>query len=270
MLSRVLRSHKVASLCLKSGGAELICSLPQGCRFDGNTAATTMILRRMLEDPSTLQTLMQTDIRATLAKLSRQSRGLARAGAGARPVPLRAFLDQMASLISRDPLTFLKAAATSIKIVLPSPEQTGIMRTTKQVMVELLPADIRAKNSKIVAEKFGAGGSGSSHHHSSGDREKRHSLTGAPGSAKRGRSATKAKAPSKDKDTDKAPKAASSKSISPRRASRRSLSPKKDSQRKQIALNGSPANHITSLLFTEMVKSYDQRSSSRSTVISEA
>lgn len=268
LLSRVLRSHKVASLCLKSGGAELICSLPRGCRFDGNTAARTMILRRMLEDPSTLQTLMQTDIRATLAKLSRQPRGLARAGAGARPVPLRAFLDQMASLISREPLTFLKAAATSIKIVLPSPEQTGIMRTTKQVMVELLPADIRAKNSKIVAEKFGAGGGGSSHHHSGGDREKRHSFTGAPGSAKRGRSATKAKAPSKDKDTDKAPKAASSKSISPRRASRRSLSPKKDSQRKQIALNGTPANHIASLLFTEMVKSYDQRSSSSTTDVS--
>jgi len=261
LLSRVLRSHKVASQCLKSGGAELVCSLPRDCRFDGNMSATTMILRRMLEDPSTLQTLMQTDIRATLAKLSRQPRGLARTGASARPVPLRTFLDQMASLVSRDPLTFVKAAATSIKIVLPSPDQTGNMRATKQVKVELLPADVRAKNSKIVAEKFGAGGSGSTHHHGGGDREKRQSLTGAPGSAKRGRTATKGKVAAKDKD--KASKPANSKSISPRRASRRSLSPKKDSQRKQIALNGTPANHITSLLFTEMVKSHDdQRSSS--------
>ena len=266
LLSRVLRSHKVASQCLKSGGAELICSLPKDCRFDGNTAATTMILRRMLEDPSTLQTLMQTDIRATLANLSRQPRGLARTGATTKPVPLRAFLDKMASLISRDPLIFVKAAASSIKIVLPSPDQTGIMRTStsKQILVELLPTDVRAKNSKIVAEKFAVGGNGGPHNHG-GDREKRQSLTGAPGSAKRGRSATKTKPSSKEKDKDKVkpPKSSTpSKSTSPRRASRRSLSPKKDSQRKQIALNGTPANHITALLFTEMVKSYDQRSAS--------
>jgi len=251
LLSRVVRSHKVASQCLKSGGAELICSLPKECRFNGNTEAMTMVLRRLLEDSTTLQTLMETEIRATLAKQARQPRGTSRNAVGTK-VPLKTFLQQMTSLICRDPLVFLRAAAISVKIDVDSSSVRN-----GQAQVELLSAEVRAKNAKLLADRLGGSSTGKS---GQSDRERRQSLPSTTyGSApKRGRAASKSKSPH-------ASKACKSKSPHRSSGSRRSLSPKKDGfQRKQITLNGTPANHVTALLFTEMIKAFEHKSSKNS------
>lgn len=65
LLLRLLRTHKMSSHCLQIGMDDAILSLPKECRFTGNSGLVTLILRRLLEDESTLQAMMETEIRST-------------------------------------------------------------------------------------------------------------------------------------------------------------------------------------------------------------
>uniref|UniRef100_A0A7S4S0Y2 HECT-type E3 ubiquitin transferase n=1 Tax=Ditylum brightwellii TaxID=49249 RepID=A0A7S4S0Y2_9STRA len=262
LLTRVLRSHKLASQCLRMGGAELLLSLPSESRFTGNTGLATVFLRRMLEDEATLQTAMETEIRGTVAKLhKKQNRGSTRDNDRPR-VTSRSFMQSMTPLICRNPLVFLKAAATSVRV---DPVTTGSGSGQKRIV--LLSAEERAKNIKALDSYFRNNTSSapsSSGNNNSGQSTKKQSLKGhVPGSSpphKRGRSTQKTKSPQISR---------SLKSKSPHRSlSRRGSSPKKTPKKekqeksnalstihrkKQVALNGTPANHITSLLLTEII-----------------
>eukprot|EP00551_Chaetoceros_affinis_P008535 CAMPEP_0203678172 /NCGR_PEP_ID=MMETSP0090-20130426/31000_1 /ASSEMBLY_ACC=CAM_ASM_001088 /TAXON_ID=426623 /ORGANISM="Chaetoceros affinis, Strain CCMP159" /LENGTH=291 /DNA_ID=CAMNT_0050545309 /DNA_START=342 /DNA_END=1217 /DNA_ORIENTATION=- len=142
VLTKTLRSQKLASHCLRMGGAELLLSLQRKSRFNGHISLITLALRRMVEDENTLQTIMESEIRSTVTKLvKKKSRG---PDSNSHTISSRSFIENISPLICRDPIIFLKAAATSIKLSRdPSTNSNG-------KLLELLPADERAKKYKSL------------------------------------------------------------------------------------------------------------------------
>jgi len=250
LLSSVLRSHKLASSCLKLGAAEQILSLPASCRFDGSTGVVSVILRRMLEDESTLQVSMETEIRGTVIKLhKKQNSGSANNTDNERPyASARPFIQAITPLICRDPFIFLKAAASSIKF-----EKSDSGATNGAARIILLSSEERTKHSKALLELSGSTHlSGSSFNNSTCLKKPGHNSSSTQ---KKGSSHS-----SKNQSTSK-----SSKNKSPRHPQlKRGKSPsrlKRDrsdkrpgaSAKRTISVNGSPSNHITSLLLSEMI-----------------
>ncbi|XP_024977054.1 E3 ubiquitin-protein ligase UPL2-like isoform X1 [Cynara cardunculus var. scolymus] len=108
LCSTLTRTHSVAVSFLNAGGLPLLLSLPAGSLFVGfdNVAAT--IIRHILEDPQTLQQAMESEIRqSVLTAANRQSNG--------RLTP-RSFLLNLTSVISRDPVIFMRAAQSVCQI----------------------------------------------------------------------------------------------------------------------------------------------------------
>uniref|UniRef100_A0A2P2M8T8 HECT-type E3 ubiquitin transferase n=1 Tax=Rhizophora mucronata TaxID=61149 RepID=A0A2P2M8T8_RHIMU len=100
LCARLTKTHALALLFLESGGLAALFSLPRSCVFPGYDTVVSAIIRHLLEDPQTLQTAMELEIRQTLS-------GIPRAG----HISPQTFLTSMASVISRDPVAFMKAAA---------------------------------------------------------------------------------------------------------------------------------------------------------------
>ncbi|XP_043690385.1 E3 ubiquitin-protein ligase UPL1-like isoform X2 [Telopea speciosissima] len=103
LCARLTKTHAIAMQFLESGGLAAVFSLPRSCFFPGYDSVASVIVRHLLEDPQTLQTAMEFEIRQTLTGI------LSRHGGRLSP---RAFLTSMASVISRDPVIFMKAAAS--------------------------------------------------------------------------------------------------------------------------------------------------------------
>ena len=110
LMVRLLRSRQLASSCLQMGGADAIL-----CHFPGNGSVVTLILRRMLEDENTLHTMMETEIRSVVAKIYRKQHPSHTASMQPK-VNLKSLMQALAPLICRDPVVFLKAIASSVKI----------------------------------------------------------------------------------------------------------------------------------------------------------
>ncbi|XP_044474315.1 E3 ubiquitin-protein ligase UPL1-like isoform X2 [Mangifera indica] len=100
LCARLTKTHVLALQFLENGGLAALFSLPRSCFFPGYDAVASAIIRHLLEDPQTLQTAMELEIRQHLS-LNRHS---------GRSLP-RTFLTSMAPVISRDPVIFMKAAA---------------------------------------------------------------------------------------------------------------------------------------------------------------
>lgn len=98
--ARLTKTHALALLFLEKGGLVALFTLPRSCFFPGYDTLASAIIRHLLEDPQTLQTAMELEIRQTLT-------GNRHAGR----VSPRSFLTSMAPVISRDPGVFLKAAS---------------------------------------------------------------------------------------------------------------------------------------------------------------
>ncbi|KAH7660208.1 E3 ubiquitin-protein ligase HUWE1 protein [Dioscorea alata] len=102
LCARLTKSHAIATQFLESGCLSILFSLPRSCIFPGFDSLASAIIRHLLEDPQTLQTAMELEIRQTLAgNLSRHAGRLSP----------RLFLTSMAPVISRDPAIFVRAAA---------------------------------------------------------------------------------------------------------------------------------------------------------------
>ncbi|XAR67356.1 Ubiquitin--protein ligase [Bertholletia excelsa] len=99
LCARLTKTHSLAMLFLENGGMVALFSLPRSCFFPGYDTLASAIIRHLLEDPQTLQTAMEMEIRQTLG-------GNRHAGR----VSPRTFLTSMAPVISRDPEVFIKAA----------------------------------------------------------------------------------------------------------------------------------------------------------------
>ncbi|XP_057529454.1 E3 ubiquitin-protein ligase UPL1 [Amaranthus tricolor] len=98
--ARLTKTHVLAMQFLETGGMAALLDLPRSCFFPGYDSLASAIIRHLLEDPQTLQTAMELEIRQTLV-----------GGRHAGRIPTRIFLTSMAPVISRDPVTFTKAAA---------------------------------------------------------------------------------------------------------------------------------------------------------------
>lgn len=100
LCARLTKTHALALQYIENGGMSALFSLPRSCFFPGYDTVASAIVRHLLEDPQTLQTAMELEIRQTLNG-SRH---------GGRIAP-RTFLTSMAPVVSRDPVIFMKAAA---------------------------------------------------------------------------------------------------------------------------------------------------------------
>ncbi|XP_040986368.1 E3 ubiquitin-protein ligase UPL1-like isoform X1 [Juglans microcarpa x Juglans regia] len=99
LCARLTKTHSLALQFLENGGLAALFSLPRSCFFPGYDTVASAIVRHLLEDPQTLQTAMELEIRQTLT-------GNGHAGR----VSVRTFLTSMAPVISRDPVVFMKAS----------------------------------------------------------------------------------------------------------------------------------------------------------------
>ncbi|KAL2893072.1 E3 ubiquitin-protein ligase UPL2 [Bienertia sinuspersici] len=108
LCSTLTRTHTVAVSFLDAGGLPLLLNLPTSSLFSGfdNIAAT--IIRHILEDPQTLQQAMESEIRHNIVTATnRQSSGR---------LTVRNFLVNLTSVISRDPVVFMRAAQSVCQV----------------------------------------------------------------------------------------------------------------------------------------------------------
>ncbi|CAH1444286.1 unnamed protein product [Lactuca virosa] len=101
LCARLTKTHTLALQFLENGGMIDLFSIPKSSFFPGYDTVASAIIRHLIEDPQTLQTAMELEVRQALS-------GTRHAGR----VPPRTFLTSMAPLISRDPEVFMKAAAS--------------------------------------------------------------------------------------------------------------------------------------------------------------
>ncbi|RWW90544.1 hypothetical protein BHE74_00000378 [Ensete ventricosum] len=108
LCSTLTKVHSVAVSFLDAGGLHALLSLPTSSLFPGFNNVAAAIIRHILEDPHTLQQAMELEIRHSLiAAANRHS--------NARVSP-RTFVQNLAIVISRDPVVFLKAAQAVCRI----------------------------------------------------------------------------------------------------------------------------------------------------------
>ncbi|CAN4103909.1 unnamed protein product [Withania somnifera] len=93
------KAHALAIQFLENGGMTSLFDLPRSSYFPGYDTLASAIVRHVLEDPQTLQTAMEMEIRQTLS-------GSRHAGR----TSVKTFLTSMAPVICRDPGVFVKAA----------------------------------------------------------------------------------------------------------------------------------------------------------------
>jgi hypothetical protein len=216
LLIRVVHSHKTANLCLQMGGADLIVALPDRCHFPGSSSLVTLLLRRLLEDEITLQTMMEAEIRSQVTKIWRKNNPRTVSGPGQPKATLKSFMKAVAPIICREPMVFVRAISTSVKIEPPNPGSTSLL-SSRDSQVILLPPEQRIKNSKLL----------STH--------------------------AKVSVDTFDSSNANASKKPASQEEPPKRGRCRSKSPHR-SKNNLIQLNGSPASHVTSLLLREVFR----------------
>ncbi|XP_022131797.1 E3 ubiquitin-protein ligase UPL2-like isoform X2 [Momordica charantia] len=108
LCSSLTRSHSVAVSFLDAGGLTSLLSLPTSSLFPGFDSIASTIIRHILEDPQTLQQAMESEIRHTLiTAMNRHPNG--------RVTP-RNFLLGLNSVITRDPMIFMRAAQSVCQI----------------------------------------------------------------------------------------------------------------------------------------------------------
>ncbi|WJX46839.1 E3 ubiquitin-protein ligase upl1, variant 2 [Trifolium repens] len=100
LCARLTKTHALAMKFLENGGLTALFSLPRNCFFPGYDTVVSAIVRHLLEDPQTLQSAMELEIRQTLSGNRHSGR-----------VSPRSFLTSLAPVISRDPIVFMKAVA---------------------------------------------------------------------------------------------------------------------------------------------------------------
>ncbi|XP_054777632.1 E3 ubiquitin-protein ligase UPL1-like [Prosopis cineraria] len=100
LCAHLTKTHALALQFLENGGLASLFNLPRNCFFPGYDTVVSAIVRHLLEDPQTLQTAMELEIKQTLTGNRH----------GGRVSPI-SFLTSMAPVISRDPNVFMKAAA---------------------------------------------------------------------------------------------------------------------------------------------------------------
>uniref|UniRef100_A0A0D9XBN6 HECT-type E3 ubiquitin transferase n=1 Tax=Leersia perrieri TaxID=77586 RepID=A0A0D9XBN6_9ORYZ len=97
--ARLTKTHTLASQFSENGSLAALLSVPKTCIFPGYETLASAIVRHLIEDPHTLQSAMELEIRQSLLS----NRG---------SHTTRSFLTNMSPLISRDPVIFMRAVTS--------------------------------------------------------------------------------------------------------------------------------------------------------------
>ncbi|KAG2277083.1 hypothetical protein Bca52824_059638 [Brassica carinata] len=108
LCSTLTRKHSVAVCFLDFGGVQGLLSLPSNSLFPGFDSVAASIIRHVLEDPQTLQQVMESEIKHALATLSNRHSN--------QRISPRNFLLHVNSVIARDPVTFIQAARSICQV----------------------------------------------------------------------------------------------------------------------------------------------------------
>lgn len=144
LLLRLLRDPKNSSKCRRMGVAEAILSLPGSSKFTGNTGLVALVFRRLLEDETTLQAAMETEMRGTISKLQAKKQ---EGGVEPTPVALHSFIEAVTPMLCRDPASFLRSLAVAVRVD---------VKTDKAVLVSLVSPEERAKKGVLGEAKLPA------------------------------------------------------------------------------------------------------------------
>ncbi|XP_062199173.1 E3 ubiquitin-protein ligase UPL1-like isoform X2 [Phragmites australis] len=98
LCARLTKTHALAAHFFENGGLASLLNLPRRCIFPGFETLASAIVRHLIEDPQTLQSAMELEIRQSLSNH------------GSRTP--RSFLTNMAPVISRDPVIFMRAVTS--------------------------------------------------------------------------------------------------------------------------------------------------------------
>ncbi|KAL5225432.1 hypothetical protein ABZP36_012071 [Zizania latifolia] len=102
LCTTLTKLHAAAISFLESGGLDALLSLPTSSLFSGFNSVASTIIRHILEDPHTLQQAMELEIRHSLVTAANRH-------ANPRVTP-RSFVQNLAFVVYRDPVIFMKAA----------------------------------------------------------------------------------------------------------------------------------------------------------------
>ena len=118
LLLQLIRDPHISTECLRDGMADEILDLPPSCRFTGNTGLVTLVLRRLLEDETTLQAALESEIKTAIAKIHAKDKD--NPMSDSTGIPLAKFLEAVTPLICRDQMSFLRALCMSVRLESPS------------------------------------------------------------------------------------------------------------------------------------------------------
>ena len=107
---RLLRNPITAAEFAKTTFADCILSLPKNCKFQGSTGLVTMVLRRLVEDRSTLKSTMEAEIKGVILKYHAKN---GESKSSAPSIPLKTLMDSVTPLLYREPSTFFQALVLS-------------------------------------------------------------------------------------------------------------------------------------------------------------
>ena len=236
LMLRLLRSRELSLLCLQMGGADLLLALPGRSYFPQNKGIVALALRRMLEDEVTLHSMMETEIKNIVAKLYRKQHPGSQTPT-VQKVNMKQFMQACTPLICRDPLVYLKAFASTVRIGPPGSESSSLT-SARGSQIIVLSSEERAKNTKLLSAHFAKNSTDTTSADKPGSQDEQPSKSG------RGRSK------------------------SPQRALAAKSPKTKAMPKTHFQINGTPANHITSLLLKEIMHRPDSSVSSDNTFLS--
>ena len=144
LLMRLLRNPKMSTYCMKACAGQKILSLQRSCRFNGHSGLVALIFRRLLEDETTLQSSMETEIRNAIVKLDGKKVSAVPGEKETISVPRKSFLKAITPILCRDPACFLKALAGTTVFEKSSSDSDG--------RVTLLTTAQRSKQMEIISE----------------------------------------------------------------------------------------------------------------------
>ncbi|KAL5205547.1 hypothetical protein ABZP36_033756 [Zizania latifolia] len=96
--ARLTKTHALAAQFSETGCLASLLSVPKTCIFPGFENLASAIVRHLIEDPQTLQSAMELEIRQSLSNRGSHTP--------------RSFLTNMSPLISRDPVIFMRAVTS--------------------------------------------------------------------------------------------------------------------------------------------------------------
>ncbi|GJN12872.1 hypothetical protein PR202_ga31191 [Eleusine coracana subsp. coracana] len=108
LCATLTKVHTAAICFLECGGLNALLSLPTNSLFSGFNNVASTIIRHILEDPHTLQQAMELEIRHSLVTAANRH-------ANPRVTP-RNFVQNLAFVVHRDPVIFMKASQAVCQI----------------------------------------------------------------------------------------------------------------------------------------------------------